>query len=101
MEYRFKDFCVLQNKKTFPANTETQYALFDKTVAADVIRFHKSLPDYTPVPLVLLKEQAVAFGIKGIYCKDESHRFSLNAFKGLGGSYAMFRILCEKLGLDY
>ena len=101
MEYRFKDFCVLQNKKTFPANTEKHYAPFDKTVAADVIRFHKSLPDYAPVPLVLLKEQAVAFGIKGIYCKDESHRFSLNAFKGLGGSYAMFRILCEKLGLDY
>ena len=101
MEYRFKDFCVLQNKKTFPANTEKHYALFDKTMAADVIRFHKSLPDYAPVPLVLLKEQAVDLGIKGIYCKDESHRFGLNAFKGLGGSYAMFRILCEKLGLDY
>jgi diaminopropionate ammonia-lyase len=78
-----------------------RYPPFDKTVAADVIRFHKSLPGYAPAPLAALQEQSAAFGIKGIYCKDESHRFGLNAFKGLGGSYAMFRILCEKLGLDF
>ena len=101
MEYRFKDFRILQNEKSFPANTARQYLPFDKTVAADVIRFHKSLPGYAPAPLAALQEQSAAFGIKGIYCKDESHRFGLNAFKGLGGSYAMFRILCEKLGLDY
>ena len=101
MEYRFKDFRILQNEKSFPANTARQYLPFDKTVAADVIRFHKSLPGYAPAPLAALQEQSAAFGIKGIYCKDESHRFGLNAFKGLGGSYAMFRILCEKLGLDF
>lgn len=101
MEYRFKDFRILQNEKSFPANMARRYPPFDKTVAADVIRFHKSLPGYAPAPLAALQEQAAAFGIKGIYCKDESHRFGLNAFKGLGGSYAMFRILCEKLGLDY
>lgn len=101
MEYRFKDFRILQNEKSFPVNTASQYFPFDKTVAADVIRFHKSLPGYAPAPLAALQEQSAAFGIKGIYCKDESHRFGLNAFKGLGGSYAMFRILCEKLGLDY
>ena len=27
--------------------------------------------------------------------------FCLNAFKGLGGSYAVFRILCDKLGMNY
>ena len=101
MEYRFKDFRILQNEKSFPANMARRYPPFDKTVAADVIRFHKSLPGYAPAPLAALQEQSAAFGIKGIYCKDESHRFGLNAFKGLGGSYAMFRILCEKLGLDY
>ena len=98
MEYRFKDFSVLQNNSLTKAN---QYVRFDKAVAADAIRFHKSLPGYAPDPLVALQEQAAACRIKGIYCKDESHRFGLNAFKGLGGSYAMFRILCEKLGLDY
>ena len=38
--------------------------------------------------------------VAGIFVKDESSRFGLKAFKGLGGSYSMFRILCEKLGLD-
>ena len=98
MEYRYKDFSVLQND--FLTHTG-QYAQFDKDVAADTIRFHKSLPGYAPAPLVALQEKAASFEIKGIYCKDESHRFGLNAFKGLGGSYAMFRILCEKLELDY
>ena len=101
MEYWFKDFRILQNEKPFPENKAKRYPSFDKTVAADVIRFHKSLPGYAPAPLAALQEQSAAFGIKGIYCKDESHRFGLNAFKGLGGSYAMFRILCEKLGLDF
>ena len=98
MEYRFKDFSVLQNNSLTQAN---QYVRFDRAVATDAIHFHKTLPGYAPAPLVALQEQAAACRIKGIYCKDESHRFGLNAFKGLGGSYAMFRILCEKLGLDY
>ena len=98
MEYRFKDFSVLQNNSLTKTN---QYVRFDKAVAADAIRFHKTLPGYAPAPLVALQEQAATCRIKGIYCKDESHRFGLNAFKGLGGSYAMFRILCDKLGLDY
>ena len=97
MEYRFKDFSVLSNEKKSPANYRKQYAQFDETIAADVIRFHKSMPFYAPSPLISLKERATLGHIKGIYCKDESHRFGLKAFKGLGGSYAMFRILCEKL----
>ena len=101
MEYRFKDFSVLTKEKPSPANNRKQYARFDKTIAADAIRFHKSLSAYAPSPLVPLNGRAAAVHVKGIYCKDESHRFGLNAFKGLGGSYAMFRILCEKLGLDH
>ena len=101
MEYYFKDFSVLQNEKPSPANNQNQYVQFDKTIAADTLRFHKSMRSYAPTPLVSLKEQAKAGHVKRIYCKDESHRFGLKAFKGLGGSYAMFRILCEKLGIDY
>ena len=101
MEYYFKDFSVLQNEKLSPSNCPKQYVKFDETIAADTLRFHKSMHSYAPTPLVSLKERAKADHVKGIYCKDESHRFSLKAFKGLGGSYAMFLILCEKLGLDY
>lgn len=35
-----------------------------------------------------------------IYVKDESKRFGLNAFKGLGGSYGIGRYLGEQLGLS-
>ena len=100
MEYRFKDFSVLQNDNLTQANGPKKYARFDKTVATGSLCFHKSLATYKPTPLISLKDRAASCGIKGIYCKDESLRFGLNAFKGLGGSYAMFRILCEKLGLD-
>lgn len=101
MEYYFKDLSVLQNEKPLPANNQKQYAQFDKTIAADTLRFHKSMHSYAPTPLISLNQRAKAGHVKGIYCKDESFRFGLKAFKGLGGSYAMFRILCEKLGLDY
>ena len=34
------------------------------------------------------------------FCKDESYRFGLNAFKVLGGSYAMGRYIAKELGRD-
>ena len=106
MEQHFKYFSILENTKTKNAsvanqNGQCKYARFDQTVAADVLRFHKSIPGYGITPLVSLQERAAAGNVKAIYCKDESFRFGLNAFKGLGGSYAMFRILCQRLGLDH
>ncbi len=62
--------------------------------------FHRQLPGYQETSLVCLSSLADKLGVKGIYTKNEAKRFSLNAFKGLGGSYAMFRILCRRLGLD-
>ena len=63
MEHHFKDFSVLYNKNLTQAN---HYAQFDNAVAEDVIRFHKSLPGYTPAPLVALREQASTCRIKAI-----------------------------------
>lgn len=57
--------------------------------------FHTSLPVYQPTPLVELPNLAKSFGIGNIFLKDESFRFGLNAFKGLGASYAIFKILEE------
>lgn len=62
--------------------------------------FHKSVPSYEETPLVPLNDLAKRLGVKGIYAKDESKRFGLNAFKGLGGIYALSRIACETLGLS-
>ena len=65
-----------------------------------VERFHKSLFCYEATPLVELSALAKKLGVKSICVKDESKRFGLKAFKGLGGSYVVFRVVCEKLGLD-
>ena len=62
--------------------------------------FHRSFPQYTVTPLQKLGALAKYLGVKGIYCKDESYRFGLNAFKVLGGSYAMGRYIAKELGRD-
>ncbi|MGG7098896.1 diaminopropionate ammonia-lyase [Clostridium sardiniense] len=62
--------------------------------------FHESFSEYDKTPLVELNNLAEKIGLKGIYLKDESYRFGLNAFKVLGGSFAMGRYLADKLGED-
>ena len=37
--------------------------------------------------------------MEDIFVKDEAPRFGLKALKVLGGSYAVARLLCQKLGL--
>ncbi|HSI70332.1 MAG TPA: diaminopropionate ammonia-lyase [Gillisia sp.] len=61
--------------------------------SSDSREFHTSLLQYEPSPLVELKEAAKEFGVKSIFIKDESRRFGLKAFKGLGASFAIHKIL--------
>ena len=62
--------------------------------------FHKSFPEYTVTPLVNLENLSERLGLKGLYLKDESYRFGLNAFKVLGGSYSMGKYLAQRLNVD-
>ena len=64
------------------------------------VRFHTTMPGYRVTPLAKLDQLAKSFGIAGIYVKDESCRFGLNAFKVLGGAFAIASLLAEKLGMD-
>ncbi len=73
--------------------------VFGPTVARKVRHFHRQLPGYAPTGLVRLKGLARAWGLAEILVKDESARFGLQAFKVLGGSYAVARMVCAKLGL--
>ncbi|MBQ7895778.1 MAG: diaminopropionate ammonia-lyase [Oscillospiraceae bacterium] len=73
---------------------------FSKEGSKPIRKFHESLDCYEKTPLVNLSALANELGVKAIYVKDESKRFGLKAFKGLGGSYVVFRVVCEKLGLD-
>lgn len=68
--------------------------------AQKVNDFHKSFPEYSVTPLRELKNLAEKLGVKNIFVKDESCRFGLNAFKVLGGSYAIGSYIAEKLGSD-
>ncbi len=74
--------------------------LFTEKDAENALRFHRSIPEYRETPCVSLACAAEQYGIGSIFVKDESTRFDLKAFKGLGGSYGMFRILCDRLSLD-
>lgn len=60
---------------------------------SDPLNFHKSLKAYSPTPLHNLKNLAKDLKLKDLFIKDESYRFGLNAFKALGASYAVHRIL--------
>lgn len=55
--------------------------------------FHKTIKNYQPTPLIELTSLAKEYRLKNIYVKDESFRFGLNAFKGLGASYAIDQLI--------
>ena len=62
--------------------------------------FHESFPQYSETPLTKLPHMASYLGVKEVYVKDESYRFGLNAFKVLGGSFAMARYIAKETGKD-
>lgn len=62
--------------------------------------FHRSFPQYSHTPLAKLPGMAGRLGLGGLWVKDESYRFGLNAFKVLGGSFAMGRYIAQELGRD-
>ena len=73
---------------------------FDIRAAKKALGYHKGYIEYKETPLVNLENLAKKLGVKKIYVKDESYRFGLNAFKILGGSYAVGTHLANMLGKD-
>ena len=64
---------------------------FGSSSAARAVAFHRGLPDYEPTPLADLRHLAAGLGLGRLAVKDESMRFGLSSFKGLGASYAVAR----------
>ncbi|MFT7685783.1 MAG: diaminopropionate ammonia-lyase [Candidatus Azotimanducaceae bacterium] len=85
--------------KTYHRSDKACFDFANKEASTRVARFHQSLPAYCPTPLVNLPVLANKLGLTSIQVKDESKRFDLNAFKGLGASYAMAHYLAVKVGL--
>ena len=84
-----KDFALVETPVAPPGLTETA-ALADLAFV-----YHRGLRHYQPTPLRSLDRLAAGLGIGSLQLKDESHRFGLNAFKGLGASFAMHRWLAS------
>ena len=69
-------------------HTGTEKTRWDQTFSREEAEkaraFHRSFPDYRKTPLVKLTGLAEVLGVREVVVKDESYRFGLNAFKGLG-----------------
>ena len=68
--------------------------------AKHVNAFHKSFSEYCITPLADLAELSKYLGLESIHVKDESFRFGLNAFKALGGSYAIGSYIAKELNMN-
>lgn len=79
---------------------KTSLDFINEEVVNNAQKFHSSFEQYEPTPLVELKNLANLLGVKNIFVKDESYRFGLNAFKVLGGSFAIGKYIAEKIGVD-
>ena len=83
-----------------PPGSEETLKIMSLENVAKARAFHQSFPQYAPTPLANLEGMARYLGLGGLYIKDESRRFGLNAFKVLGGSFAMARYIAQKLNRD-
>lgn len=93
-DFKLEHLCRKAGKELYPVKK------FGVENAKRVRAFHSSFPEYKPTPLVNLNALAKEFGVASIHVKDESYRFGLNAFKVLGGSYAIGNYIAQRLGMD-
>ncbi len=83
-----------------PKSEDKQLAVMDLKNVKQAREFHRSFPQYSVTPLAKLDGMASSLGLGGFYVKDESYRFGLNAFKVLGGSFAMARYIAGEMNKD-
>lgn len=83
-----------------PKSDDKQLPVMSLSNVAKARFFHSSFPQYSITPLAELDGMAKYLGLAGLYVKNEAHRFGLNAFKVLGGSFAMGRYIAKEMGRD-
>ena len=83
-----------------PKSDDSQLSVMSRENVKRARGFHQSFPEYSVTPLARLTALAGKLGVKEVFVKDESYRFGLNAFKVLGGSFAMARYIASELGMD-
>ena len=85
---------------TMPKGDGNELEIMTLENVAKARSFHESFPQYSITPLAKLDKMAEHLGLHTLCIKDESYRFGLNAFKVLGGSFAMARYIAGELGRD-
>ena len=80
---------IIQNKNRGGAVDTSAYSF---AATENIRNLHASLKVYKETPLIELKNFK---GVRSIFIKDESQRFGLKAFKGLGSVWAMHKIISE------
>ena len=79
-----------------PKSDDRYLSLMSKANVDQARAFFASFPQYAVTPLARLDHMAGRLGLGGLFVKDESWRFGLNAFKVLGGAFAMARYIAEE-----
>ena len=84
---------------TMPKSDDRQLPIMSLSNVAKARFFHSTFPQYSVTPLDRLDGMAQYLGLAGLCVKNESFRFGLNAFKVLGGSFAMARYIAKEMGI--
>lgn len=87
-------------KNTMPKTADQNLSVMALSEVEKARAFHRTIPGYAPTPLARLTRMADYLGLGEVCIKDESYRFGLNAFKVLGGSFAMAKYIASKTGRD-
>lgn len=82
------------------ANPRAVPRLPELTAVTGPVGVHRRLPGYAATPLHELPSLADALGVRTVWVKDESRRLGLPAFKMVGASYAVYRVLVGLLGTE-
>ncbi len=91
----------LENKLKNGVHTSSAVMeIFPPELPLKIRGFHRQIPGYQMSPLKGLSNLAAKLGLGGIWVKDESSRLDLQSFKVLGGSYAIYRLIQKRLGLE-
>ena len=98
MEIKMNHIKYIAN--TLPKTEDEQRSVMSLQKVTMARKFHQSFPQYAPTPMHDLNGMAKEFGLAKMLVKDESYRFGLNAFKVLGGSFAMASYIAQKTNKD-
>ena len=94
------DVKIIPNSSFLIPNCSVDTSDYSFAATKNIRRLHESLSVYNETPLIELKNFAAEKNIRAVYVKDESKRFGLKAFKGLGGVWAIYKVISRELGLD-